>query len=276
MGSGQRHSVEARRGWDGKSRAWWSLRPAGRLLLFVHGLGGAATASWRYFPQLLLDDNDFGGWDFFFYEFDSPRQPAEESAQALYLFLRRMLTDGVYANPDLPADRARPESFAYQEIWLVTHGFGAPVARAAALSALAGGDAWYRQLRLICFAPATRGTRKERLAALAEAWTGRLGPLVPAVVRRALAGIDDASSGSGFLRRVLGETEAAVRMGYTRPAISDLTVFGQGENVVLYPPEFPFDTPIPDLPNRDHYSICKPSPGADEPYRLLKQTVGQP
>ena len=271
--TGQRHSVEARRGWDGRSRAWWSLRPAGRLLFFVHGIGGGATASWRHFPQLLLDDADFAGWDLFFYEADHLRQGAEGAAQNLYLFLRRLLSDGDYANADLPGERARPASFAYREAWLVTHGFGAPVARRAAMMALDGGDSWFRLLRLACFAPATRGTRRERLLAAAETEAGRLGTLAPAALRRLLPGLEDARRRSAFLRRVLAETEAAVGMGYQRPALSDLTVFGRGERVVHYPPEFPFDTPVPDLPDRDHHSVARPSRAADEPFQLLKQAV---
>jgi len=103
MGSGQRHSVEARRGWDGKSRAVVvaaAHRAAAALRARARRRGDGELAA---LPAAPAGRQRLRRWDFFFYEFDSPRQPAEESAQALYLFLRRMLTDAVYANPDLPA-----------------------------------------------------------------------------------------------------------------------------------------------------------------------------
>jgi pimeloyl-ACP methyl ester carboxylesterase len=149
----QRHSVGAVCGMDRSCRAHWSLRPTGKLLFFVHGFGGEATSTWRSFPQLLLEDSRWAGWDLFFYGYDSRRIRAGISAQLLERQARNVIEQPHYANAWLLENR--PPGFSYNEVWFVTHSLGAVVVRQMLTEAERHGANWIRASHLVCFAPAS-------------------------------------------------------------------------------------------------------------------------
>src|SRR5262245_60106579 len=115
---------------DSKTKAWWSASPSRDLMLFIHGFGGGATATWRSFPQLLLGDPQFREHDFVFAQYHSQRATASASAALLYNFVDSLFSaPSIRANDYVPIKRRL--DLVYERIFLIAHSLGAPVARRA-------------------------------------------------------------------------------------------------------------------------------------------------
>jgi pimeloyl-ACP methyl ester carboxylesterase len=265
----QRHTIGVRCGIDNTCRAHWSLQPTGKLIFFVHGFGGSATATWRNFPELLLSDSRWSGWDLFFYGYDSRRVRAGINAQLLETQIENVISSG-YANAWLANDRL--QNFAYNEIWLVAHSLGAVVTRRAIIDAARRQAAWLGNSHLICFAPASTGARIEKLAWWLGISAGAFTSILHAYLRFKWPVADDLKIGSPFLRQLLRDTGGVNQAG-REPFLSRLTLYGSRENVVDYPPPFRFDNQIRIAPKLDHFSICKPKYPHDKAYFELVQEV---
>jgi pimeloyl-ACP methyl ester carboxylesterase len=265
----QSHSIGSRCGSDRTCHAHWSLQPTGKLLFFVHGFGGgAATAAWRNFPKLLLQDNRWAGWDLFFYGYDSRNVRAGTSAQVLNGQLRNVIENPAYADAWLLQPRS--QNFRYDEIWLVAHSLGAPVARQSLLQAARDGRGWLGLTRLVCFAPASTGARIEYLLRESGLFSGlTILRILNAFFRYRWSALDDLRVGSNFLANLLAETTQATASNPGDPFFSRLTLFGTHERVIDYPPPFPFDKNVELIHGADHFSVCKPRHIGDEPYLKL-------
>jgi pimeloyl-ACP methyl ester carboxylesterase len=267
----QHHSIESKCGIDGTSRAYWSLNPLGKLLFFIHGFGGGALTTWRKFPQLLLADDQWAGWDLFFYGYDSRPIRAGISAQILSTQIDHVVEQSGYANV-WPLTR-RPDSFRYSEIWFIAHSLGAPIVRQAIVAAADRNAYWIDQSYLFCFAPASGGARINRLAWFLGTTGGTLLGIFHAIIRYRWAVIDDMEVGSRFLTDLLSNTVRVSRGVPREPFGSRLTLFGWYEDVIDYPPPFPFDTRVKLIANADHCSVCKPQFVHHPPYFHLKEEV---
>lgn len=260
----QRHTIGSVCGLDNSCRAYFALEPAGKLIFFVHGFGGGPTGSWRQFPELMLADDRWAGWDFFFYGYDSRRMRAGIAAQLLRDQVGNVINQPGYANAWLRSDRAK--DFQYTEVWFVTHSLGAVLTRKVLVDAWRGGAKWLAISHLICFAPASTGARIERMMRLLGTTSGGLIGFIHALLRHRWTVLDDIQIGSAFLENLFKETREATREGPREPFYSRLTMFGAYENVVEYPPAFGFDSPPRLDPEADHRTVCKPRYPHDPAY----------
>src|SRR4051794_2647056 len=58
------------------SVAQWATQPDGQLVIFIHGFGGDAIATWNDMQLMLPADRRFDGVDLAFYGYDSMRSRA--------------------------------------------------------------------------------------------------------------------------------------------------------------------------------------------------------
>jgi hypothetical protein len=252
----QRHTLPAVCGVDRSCHAYWSLRPTRRLLFFVHGFGGHATSTWRELPRLILNDNRWSGWDLFFYGYDSRRIRAGVSAELLGEQVKNLTGQPGFADAWLPT--SRPNDFRYEEIWFVTHSLGSPLVRQMLVNAASRQAAWLQISHLICFAPASTGARIERMMWLLGTTSGGLMGFIHAIFRQRWVVLDDLKVGSKFLKNLLLATKQASGENAQEPFSSRLTLFGVYEDVVEYPPAFPYDNRIRLIHGADHCTVCKP------------------
>lgn len=267
----QRHSLGAICGLDRTCRAHWSFKPTGKLLFFVHGFGGDATSTWGKFPQFLLDDDRWEGWDLFFYGYDSRRIRAGISATLLGSQARNVIEQPEYANAWLPTKRAA--DFQYNEIWFVTHSLGAVVGRQMLIEMERQGASWVNISHLICFAPASTGARIERMMWLMGTTSGGLIGLLHSIFRFRWTVIDDLKVDSEFLKALHSATLTACLGTDREPFVSKITLFGSYEDVVEYPPAFQFDRQVKLVPGADHTNVCKPRSLNDTAYSELLSQV---
>jgi pimeloyl-ACP methyl ester carboxylesterase len=266
----QTHSLAAVCGIDRSCRAYWSLNPARKLLFFVHGFGGGAISTWRKFPELILGDDQWSGWDLFFYGYDSRRIRAGTSAQILTSQVTNVVEQAGYANPWLI--QGRPTNFGYDEIWFIAHSLGAPLVRQMLVDEHERRAAWVNRSHLLCFAPASGGARIERMMRLLGTTGGGWMGIFHSVVRYRWTVLDDLGVGSDFLRRLLSGTVRASGGTPREPFESRLTLFGIYEDITDYPPAFPFDNRIQLVHGADHSSVCKPR-SHDQAYFQLKSEI---
>src|SRR5262249_28054230 len=126
-----------------KTRAYLAINSNGKLLFFVHGLGGSSTSTWDQFSSLLPKEPACVGCDLIFYGYDGLYVRSDNSAVDLGDFLDRLLTDPcAILNPLLDPLQQRPASFSYNSVVIVAHSLGAVVSRRAVLNALRSGKQW--------------------------------------------------------------------------------------------------------------------------------------
>src|SRR6266705_1056150 len=117
------------------SRVWWSHKPGGCVLIFVHGFNGQALATWSSFPSLLTKQSKFSDWDFVFFGYDGLHTEAVTSAVDLGQLLDMISSSPsqLYGASTASPHAARRHPQAYKRIVLVAHSLGAVVARRAML-----------------------------------------------------------------------------------------------------------------------------------------------
>src|SRR6266702_321304 len=76
-----------------KTRAHWSVTPAKRLVLFVHGFGGSSATTWPDFPTLLPSKAGLPPFDYVLFGYDGLRHQVTASASRFLKFLDRLLRD---------------------------------------------------------------------------------------------------------------------------------------------------------------------------------------
>ena len=75
---------------DSDVRAFFSVNPTGKAILFIHGYTGDALKTWTDFPALLPQNPKFAGHDLFFYGYDGLRAPVGSSASLFRQFLEKL------------------------------------------------------------------------------------------------------------------------------------------------------------------------------------------
>jgi pimeloyl-ACP methyl ester carboxylesterase len=269
----QNHTLEITVGPGRQHRAWWSLDPTGKLLLFIHGFGGHAVKTWRFFPKLLLNDNVFSGYDLFFYSYESRRVAALANAVFLLDFLNPFLSNPAYLINDQVDPKRSFEDFHYSEIYIIAHSLGAPIARKMLLRAADNKSKWVPKVKLVFFAPATAGARAEALARS----LGSQG-ILPLTLLYSLFSYnypvtDDLRTGSQFLTELYSETNEAISSDSGAVFRSSGTFFGEREKVIELKQELPWDSPYTFVKAKDHFNICKPRRPQDAIYVQLRGLV---
>jgi pimeloyl-ACP methyl ester carboxylesterase len=254
-------------------------------VVFVHGWSGNARTTWDEFPsrmRLAAPKTDF-----FFYDYDSIRRTVAYSAGEFRLFL-----DAVLSRPcaDVlePTARhfgvgapSRPKDFAYNKVVLCCHSLGAVVARRALLDLekLTPGQVAARDVRMLMFAPAHRGSHLAELARDVYSFPGI--SLIPAVGAKLasvkLKSVRGLEPGSGTLRDLDTDNAAIAARIFkaTRARPSFLPAVWHGEwDAVVEQEDFPGDDPFHPVAGTNHRNICKPTHAyplpADELLRCIQ------
>ena len=249
--------------------ALWAVNPSRKLVIFVHGFGGAATATWIQFPILLADSKKGRQCDVIFYGYDGLKTRAVISALELLEALKQICAAPVTAvNNSLPQSAPpRDPAFDWDDIVVVAHSLGAVVSRQMLLFAIKGGHAWASKVRLLFFAPAHMGADVLRLAG--EALTGLPG-WVPALVKVRYQVLQDLEPGSQMLQHLRDEVQQAL------PAAPNLAarVILAGNDKVVSPVPFAGDVQPPGyIPDCSHTEVCKPTAAFRVPLQILESML---
>jgi len=150
---------------DPDVQAVFSLNPARKAILFIHGYTGHAFKTWTDFPALLPQNPKIKGHDLFFYGYDGLRAPVGSSASLFRQFLEKLFGNtGNLLSESLRSRFGRPADFEYDDLLIVAHSLGAVVTRRALVDATKMGHQWVRRVRFVLYAPAHKGAKVGQLA----------------------------------------------------------------------------------------------------------------
>ena len=264
----QSHHVPARIPFGQQSEALWALNPSGKAIVFVHGFGGAATATWVQFPSLLQSQASCRGYDLIFYGYDGLRMRARPSADLLIRVLDALFSDpvGLMAHSLGSLGRSsRSRNFRYREIVVVAHSLGAVVSRLALVDAYGKRREWAPKVKLILFAPAHAGANILALASLAMGVV-RFFP-VEALFRYHFQVLQDLGEDCQTLTQLAELTRRAIKRG-ARNLIAKRVIHA-GQDKVVSPATFCSD-PVPGfIHGVSHSAVCKPRNDFVEPLKHL-------
>jgi pimeloyl-ACP methyl ester carboxylesterase len=244
------------------AQAYWSTKPANRVLVLVHGFSGGADTTWRGLPeQLMIHPKEAAGWDMISFGYDSLSLTADESANELHIFLNALFTKTSHVvnrsidQHDSQYRRAPNEQYTHAII--AGHSLGACVARRALLNQLkSGATVWPVKAKLIWFAPAHGGARITELAsAVASLLPGAFGDLVIGGGKYRAPVLFDLERGSDFLSDLLKDTEEFAQQHQALNA--PVTFWAPGDKVVFNRPFHKDVTPTIPITASDHISIAK-------------------
>ncbi len=250
-----------------QSLGFWSLQPAGHLVVFVHGFNGAPQTTWDRFPFGLLQKTESAGVDLLFYGYDSLRQGAEESGVELYHAIDRLWkSPATFVNASQYQYAVRPPAFRFTRLTLVAHSLGAAVARQAVIEHHRNGDPWTAAIQLVLFAPAHKGANGAKLGAALFANLPFLGGLIGGLLQLRYQSIRDLDPDSPFLKTLLSESEKALVFA-ARPAeyVKARSVVWAISDPVVTNQRFLEDPTAERVPARTHSGLCKPVDGYDIP-----------
>lgn len=131
-----------------------SVKPAKKVVVFVHGFSGDAQGTWKDIPTRVLQDSSFEEVDVVFYGYKSTRQAEYSSGELLDLLSILLGTSAGTLYPPVAKQRG---AVTYENVVLVCHSLGALITRRALLLAAQKSPAWLKLTKLLLFAPAHRG-----------------------------------------------------------------------------------------------------------------------
>jgi pimeloyl-ACP methyl ester carboxylesterase len=251
--------------WGTKSRAYWSITPATRLVVFVHGFCGESIKTWVDFPGLLAERPSGKNCDIVFYGYDGLRARIVTSAVHLLEFLdEAMLRSHRLVNATVDRDAYR-KSFIYDRVLLVAHSLGAVVVRQALLDARRAQCKWAPKAGMVLFAPAHHGAS---ILPLVTSVMGafKLAP-IEAIARWRFQVLQDLQPGSKTLTQLQSETAAGIAAGASY-LVAKAVAHAQYDDVVD-PNHFCSD-PVPSILARSHMEVCKPDRGYLAPIELVE------
>jgi triacylglycerol esterase/lipase EstA (alpha/beta hydrolase family) len=240
--------------------AYWSFKPGGKLIVFVHGFKGAAITTWIDFPGQLTLNKATQGYDMIFFGYDSVTQTAGESANDLQTCINDLLfkSSEVFnkSAENYDSDLRRPAGFCYDKLVLVGHSLGAVAIRAAMLAQLNGGKgSWPSATSIVLFAPAHKGAKIFRLLLAATLGMDRVVAIGKGATFFAPV-LKDLKEGSKYLDRLETET---IRDCVKYPQLNATKVFWRKKDKVVINDRFANDAmPAIEVPGATHISICKP------------------
>ena len=239
----------------------WATRSPRRLLVFVHGFKGHATGTWNQFPRLLLRERACEDCDIVFYGYDSLHSRVDISAHRLRNVLHVLMTSPTtIINPLLVEEARRPETFCYENAFMVAHSLGAIVSRRALLNASRDKTFWTDKVRLILFAPAHMGANIQSLYKEALMGIPFVGGIVSAIGQLRFQSLQDLDPKCTTLQQLQEHTKEALGKGSGRCHIA-LKVIHASKDRVVEPHIFCEDPTFQVFEDRNHRDVCKPSEG---------------
>lgn len=249
--------------------------PPSRLVVFVHGFGGDAVATWEQFASPLQGSQWWQSADLFFFGYDSRRRTITGVAHEL---LR--LIDDLYPRvrtelSEIDGEPARsPAGQEYGELYLVAHSLGGVVVRHAIADAVERSQA--REARsasallgatVRMFSPASAGFQAAGLLGLARATPG-IWTAAEMYLRRSPA-YSDLQPGSEYLTALRQRTEGLAATDSATDALRPLILWADPDDVVICP-RYRTDPPDDSEPQTTHQTVCKPSPAYKTPWRFVE------
>ena len=251
-----------------KTQAYWAIKPARKLVIFVHGFGGSAVGTWKEFPDLLPKQKRCAGWDIVYYGYDGLYTQANISAQGFHGFLHEMGSNPAHViNPTISSGQRKP-LFSYNSILIVAHSLGAVVARRALLNALQQNRPWLSHTEMVLFAPAHMGADTIALGGEAISVIPYLGAVLAATAKFKFQPLRDLQPGSATLIGLEKETLNALQQG-NAPYLTARDVYIGDKERIVVTQAFCNDPPLTLVPGKTHTSVCKPNSG----YKLPVQGV---
>lgn len=256
-------------------RAYWSTKPAGTAIVFVHGFNGEAVGTWSQFERYLPQSPRCIGSDLIFFQYDSLYRQCATSAAALHTLITQLCADRqglIHQTLGFQGIGAQP--LAYQKIVLVAHSTGAVVARKALLRMYRNNEAHAQQVSLVLFAPAHLGAHASQLMGLLSVipYAG----WVPSLLRYRYPPVTELCTGplgelSQSLKDLRDETANALQNGATYLRARKV-VFGEYDNIVVvgnYCQDAVFDRAV----EKSHTDVCKPTSTYRDPIEVVLRLI---
>lgn len=238
-----------------ESSARWTRKVAKICVVYVHGYGGRAVATWGEFPDIAMERPEFADVDLVFLGYESRSRTASFSAGVLYQAIS-LLAEETSAVLKRVGGPDRPDDFAYEKIILVGHSLGGALVRDVAMNAKEAGKPWADKISLALFAPAHLGANVIELFELSFGFLKYLGPLnAIALVKSPV--LADLKKDSKFIKSLI---DRAVRIGPHATTQARFVVHASDDRIVFHDVFFrdPVCTPYD---KHGHTSCCKPVRG---------------
>lgn len=234
---------------------YFAKQPARRLLVFVHGFGGQASATWAGTETTLVADARAATSDLVYFGYRSLHAQPEMSAGTLRQFLH--VAAGSSPAWTTLAHRALGATLSrdYDKVLLIAHSLGAPVARRALLDAIRERAGWVGKTQLQLFAPAHLGAYLHKVRKELGGITGLIASLT-ALAKLKVLSLDGLEPGSAFLTQLLEDSRSELANGWHAQIKARQVIFGDGENVVMTQ-RFLEDPPVTVWAGEDHCSVCR-------------------
>jgi pimeloyl-ACP methyl ester carboxylesterase len=144
--------------WGKTTYVNWNRGTPSKALIFVHGFNGSTMDTFGHFNLEFRFRPAYKDYDVYFFSYDSLFQQISNSALEFLHFLRTM-----HDNPDviMQSSGMALHRNTYTEIVIAAHSLGAVVTRVALNEGYDSGATWLDKCKLILFAPAHNGARKE-------------------------------------------------------------------------------------------------------------------
>lgn len=239
----------------------WARKPQGKVLIFVHGFGGSAVATWSSFLSLLSQEPKLAGWDVIFYGYDGLHTRAIASAHLFRKFLTnlRCSPKAMYERSGCPESARQVHPATYTETVIAAHSLGAVVSRRAMLDIHRSPPTqnWANTVRLVLFAPAHKGATVRKWVEASP--LGALSCVVPLLhVFGKLAVLDDLQIGSSTLTDLAADLASQYNPA-TSANLRAAAVFHAEREIVVELAALLPDLPATIMQGCDHNTICKPS-----------------
>ncbi|RDZ28892.1 esterase/lipase family protein [Lysobacter silvisoli] len=256
------------------SYAYWNVRPAQSLVVFVHGWGGHCTDTWKPAAGYIAAHDGAGaGHDLLFYAYDSRNQPAGVSAAQLARYLLDFLADPTAAINASAKFGLRRQATAYQSVIFLCHSLGAVVTRQALLDLAARSNAppaWLNRVRLALFAPAHKGALATEVGnTLLSELLGAPGRAIGAALRLKWQSLLDLEQGSSFLATLEQDSRAYLQHNPGAGCARAAVVAWASNDLIVVRQNFALDVPAEVVNGTDHVSICKPAQREHDAYALM-------
>lgn len=235
-----------------ESTARWARHPAKTCVIYVHGYGGRAVATWGEFPDLAIEKPEFENADLVFLGYESRSRTASFNAGVIYSAVSILAEDAAAAVARVGGP-VRANDFAYERIILVGHSLGGALVRDVAMSAKEQGKDWAEKIHLALFAPAHLGANVIELVQLSLGFLSYIGP-IKAIAHIKSPVLADLDRNSVYIRSL---TDKANRIGPHNTTQAMIVVHASDDRVV-YHNTFFRDPPCVAYDKHSHTSCCKP------------------
>ena len=248
-------------------RAYWSTKPDGTIIVFVHGFTGSAESTWQQFPTLLQQDSRTNGTDLIFYQYDSTKKRAPLSAGNFENFLIALFKDSTRFIVNNHGKPLRTTNINYTKIILVGHSLGGVICRQALINATYNNLPWIKQTNIILFSPAHLGATS--LKFVRESIANSLFSSVLSLVASYKSPVlKDLEPNSSFLTQLLNQSIELQSDNMNSHLIASKVIFGDDDKVVE-PLQFNNAPPHLTIKDKNHTTVFKPNEIFNIPLELI-------